>query len=63
MIEYVVEILYVKMLFLIYYYELIILDQVLLSLKNVYVVVNEYKGEFIFLYKVKDGVVDDSYGI
>ena len=24
---------------------------------------NEYKGELIFLHKVKDGAVDDSYGI
>ena len=32
-------------------------------LKNVHVAANEYKGELIFLHKVKDGAVDDSYGI
>ena len=31
--------------------------------KNVHVAANEYKGELIFLHKVKDGAVDDSYGI
>ena len=32
-------------------------------LKNVHVAANEYQGELIFLHKVKDGAVDDSYGI
>ena len=31
-------------------------------LKNVHVAANEYKGELIFLHKVKDGAVD-GYGI
>lgn len=31
--------------------------------KNVHVAANEYQGELIFLHKVKDGAVDDSYGI
>ena len=28
-----------------------------------HVAANEYQGELIFLHKVKDGAVDDSYGI
>ena len=32
-------------------------------LKNVHVAADEYQGELIFLHKVKDGAVDDSYGI
>ena len=28
-----------------------------------HVAANEYKGELIFLHKVKEGAVDDSYGI
>ena len=31
--------------------------------KNVHVAADEYQGELIFLHKVKDGAVDDSYGI
>ncbi|WP_144523869.1 MutS-related protein, partial [Bacillus subtilis] len=39
------------------------LDQQLSSLKNVHVAADEYQGELIFLHKVKEGAVDDSYGI
>src|SRR5699024_3356477 len=46
-----------------HYHELTALDQSLSCLKNVHVAANEYKGELIFLHKVKDGAVDDSYGI
>ena len=31
--------------------------------KNVHVAANSIKVELIFLHKVKDGAVDDSYGI
>lgn len=63
MIEFVAETSHAKTLFSTHYHELTTLDQALSSLKNVHVAANEYKGELIFLHKVKDGAVDDSYGI
>lgn len=63
MIEYVAHTSKAKTLFSTHYHELTTLDQTLSSLKNVHVAANEYKGELIFLHKVKDGAVDDSYGI
>ncbi|OIS28181.1 DNA mismatch repair protein MutS [Staphylococcus cohnii] len=63
MIEFVVHTSHAKTLFSTHYHELTTLDQSLPSLKNVHVAANEYKGELIFLHKVKDGAVDDSYGI
>lgn len=63
MIEYVANTSNAKTLFSTHYHELTTLDQSLPSLKNVHVAANEYNGELIFLHKVKDGAVDDSYGI
>ncbi|MFU0768073.1 DNA mismatch repair protein MutS [Staphylococcus pasteuri] len=63
MIEYVAQTSHAKTLFSTHYHELTTLDQLLSCLKNVHVAANEYKGELIFLHKVKDGAVDDSYGI
>ncbi|PTJ81941.1 DNA mismatch repair protein MutS [Staphylococcus succinus] len=63
MIEYVATTSHAKTLFSTHYHELTSLDQSLTCLKNVHVAANEYKGELIFLHKVKDGAVDDSYGI
>lgn len=63
MIEYVAETSHAKTLFSTHYHELTTLDQSLECLKNVHVAANEYQGELIFLHKVKDGAVDDSYGI
>ena len=63
MIEYVAQTSHAKTLFSTHYHELTTLDQELPSLKNVHVAANEYQGELIFLHKVKDGAVDDSYGI
>lgn len=63
MIEYVSETSYAKTLFSTHYHELTTLDQQLSSLKNVHVAADEYQGELIFLHKVKEGAVDDSYGI
>lgn len=63
MIEYVAHTSKAKTLFSTHYHELTTLDQTLPSLKNVHVAANEYKGELIFLHKVKGGAVDDSYGI
>ncbi len=63
MIEYVAHTSHAKTLFSTHYHELTTLDQSLACLKNVHVAANEYKGELIFLHKVKNGAVDDSYGI
>lgn len=63
MIEFVAHTSHAKTLFSTHYHELTTLDQSLPSLKNVHVAANEYNGELIFLHKVKDGAVDDSYGI
>ncbi|MDO0995911.1 DNA mismatch repair protein MutS [Staphylococcus hominis] len=63
MIEYVSETSHAKTLFSTHYHELTTLDQQLYSLKNVHVAADEYQGELIFLHKVKEGAVDDSYGI
>ncbi|MBL7573107.1 DNA mismatch repair protein MutS [Staphylococcus saccharolyticus] len=63
MIEYVAQTSHAKTLFSTHYHELTTIDQMLPCLKNVHVAANEYKGELIFLHKVKDGAVDDSYGI
>lgn len=63
MIEYVDQTSHAKTLFSTHYHELTTLDQELPSLKNVHVAADEYQGELIFLHKVKDGAVDDSYGI
>lgn len=51
------------MLFFIYYYELIVLDEILKGLKNIYVGVVEKDGEVVFFYKMMEGFVDKSYGI
>ena len=63
MIEYVSVTSHAKTLFSTHYHELTTLDQQLSSLKNVHVAADEYQGELIFLHKVKEGAVDDSYGI
>lgn len=63
MIEYVAKTSHAKTLFSTHYHELTDLDQELSCLKNVHVAADEYQGELIFLHKVKDGALDDSYGI
>ncbi|MCH8677113.1 DNA mismatch repair protein MutS [Staphylococcus lugdunensis] len=63
MIEYIAKTSHAKTLFSTHYHELTDLDQELSCLKNVHVAADEYQGELIFLHKVKDGAVDDSYGI
>lgn len=63
MIEYVAETSKAKTLFSTHYHELTELEAALPSLKNVHVAANEYKGELIFLHKVKPGAVAHSYGI
>ena len=63
MIEYVHHNTKAKTLFSTHYHELTHLDETLSGLKNIHVAAQEYQGELIFLHKVKEGAVDQSYGI
>lgn len=63
MIEYVHHHTKAKTLFSTHYHELTHLDESLEGLKNIHVAAQEYQGELIFLHKVKEGAVDQSYGI
>ncbi|RIN22709.1 DNA mismatch repair protein MutS, partial [Mammaliicoccus vitulinus] len=63
MIEYVHHHTKAKTLFSTHYHELTHLDETLSGLKNIHVAAQEYQGELIFLHKVKEGAVDQSYGI
>lgn len=63
MIEYVHHNTKAKTLFSTHYHELTHLETTLPGLKNIHVAAQEYQGELIFLHKVKEGAVDQSYGI
>lgn len=62
MIEYVHHEIHAKTLFSTHYHELVELEY-LDGLKNVHVAAKEYNGELIFMHKVKEGAVENSYGI
>lgn len=62
-IEYVHESIKAGMLFSTHYHELTKLEVVLKRLKNVHVSAVLEKGKLLFLYKVKEGPTDKSYGI
>lgn len=62
-IEYVHESIRAGMLFSTHYHELTKLEVVLKRLKNVHVSAVLEKGKLLFLYKVKEGPTDKSYGI
>lgn len=62
MIEYVHHEIHAKTLFSTHYHELVALEY-LDGLKNVHVAAKEYNGELIFMHKVKQGAVENSYGI
>ncbi len=62
-IEYVHETIKSAMLFSTHYHELTGLEQALRKLKNVHVSAVLDKGQLQFLYKVKEGPTDKSYGI
>lgn len=63
MIEYVHNHIQAKTLFSTHYHELVQLDQTLSGLNNIHVAAKEYNGELIFLHKVMNGAVENSYGI
>lgn len=62
MIEYVHHEIHAKTLFSTHYHELVELEY-LDGLKNVHVAAKEYNGELIFMHKIKEGAVENSYGI
>ena len=63
MIEYVAETSHAKTLFSTHYHELTTLDQALPSLKMFTSLLMNIKVNLYSCIKVKDGAVDDSYGI
>ena len=62
-LEYVTTCVHAKTLFSTHYHELTALEEVNRSIRNVHVAVKEKDGEVTFLYQVKPGSADKSYGI
>ncbi len=62
-IEYITSRLHAKTLFSTHYHELTMLEHEVTSLKNVQVCVAEENDQITFLYKVKPGAMNKSYGI
>ncbi|HKM02506.1 MAG TPA: DNA mismatch repair protein MutS [Bacilli bacterium] len=63
MIEYVASNIKAKTVFSTHYHELTFLDTQIENLKNIHVEVKENKDDITFLYKVKEGPMNKSYGI
>jgi DNA mismatch repair protein MutS len=63
MIEYIAACLHAKTLFSTHYHELTTLADSIGVVRNVHVVVREENDKVTFLYKIRDGSADRSYGI
>ena len=63
MVEYIAACVHAKTLFSTHYHELTSLTESIGVVRNVHVVVKEDKEKVTFLYKVKEGRADRSYGI
>lgn len=63
MIEYIASCIHAKTLFSTHYHELTSLADSIGCVRNVHVVVHEDNEKVTFLYKVKDGSADRSYGV
>lgn len=63
MIEYVANTIKAKTVFSTHYHELTLLEESVPNLKNIHVEVKENKDDITFLYKVKNGPMNKSYGI
>ncbi len=63
MIEYIATVIHAKTLFSTHYHELTALESVLNSVKNVHAEVHEEDDHVTFMYRMKDGKADRSYGI
>nr|WP_218925362.1 MULTISPECIES: DNA mismatch repair protein MutS [unclassified Gemella] len=62
-LEYINNTIKCKTLFSTHYHELTKLEQYNKGIKNVHVSAKENNGELIFLYKVRQGAIEKSYGI
>jgi len=62
-VEYIATAIQCKTIFSTHYHELTNLETVLETLKNTHVEVYEDKGDVCFLYRVKHGSADKSYGV
>ncbi len=63
MIEYIAACIHAKTLFSTHYHELTTLTDSIGVVRNVHVVVKEENDKVTFLYKIRDGAADRSYGI
>ncbi len=63
MIEYIAACLHAKTFFSTHYHELTTLTESIGVVKNVHVAVNESNDKVTFLYKIKEGSADRSYGV
>lgn len=63
MIEYIATCIHAKTLFSTHYHELTALDETLNNVNNVHVEVHEENDHVTFMYRVKKGKADRSYGI
>ena len=63
MLEYITTVIGAKTMFSTHYHELTSLEDSTEGIKNVHVDVHEEKENVTFLYKIKDGKADRSYGI
>ncbi len=63
MIEYIAACIHAKTLFSTHYHELTGLEEMIPAVHNVHVEVHEAKDEITFMYRIKDGKADRSYGI
>lgn len=63
MIEYIATVIHAKTLFSTHYHELTTLEEVLDSVKNTHAEVHEEDDHVTFMYRMKDGKADRSYGI
>lgn len=63
MLEYIAQKLKVKTLFSTHYHEITTITDHLANIKNIHVEVKEVGSNVTFLYKIKDGPMNKSYGI
>ncbi len=62
-IEYIVKNIHAKTFFSTHYHEITELSEKISAIKNIHCDVNEENGVITFLYKMKEGSMDKSYGI
>ncbi|AME09271.1 MULTISPECIES: DNA mismatch repair protein MutS [Gemella] len=62
-LEYINNTIKCKTLFSTHYHELTKLEDKVQGIKNIHVSAKEDRGELIFLYKIKEGPIEKSYGI